>query len=122
VEDRISRGLQHRHEMCCEKGGHHGRQACTVRRWFHHGNVISRQVDLYMTRGLLVKFSCNSPTLYLIAHWRALLVVRSFVFEVMSGCYNSVYHRTSKHYTAARMQGLVIDSLEGRICRSCKTK
>ena len=34
-----------------------------------------------MQRGLLVEFSCNSPTLYLIAHWRALLVVRSFVLE-----------------------------------------
>jgi len=34
-----------------------------------------------MQQGLLVKFSCNSPTLYLIAHWRALLVVRSFVLE-----------------------------------------
>ena len=34
-----------------------------------------------MQRGLLVKFSCNSPIRYLIAHWRALLVVRSFVLE-----------------------------------------
>jgi len=34
-----------------------------------------------MQRGLLVEFSCNSPTCYLIAHWRALLVVRSFVLE-----------------------------------------
>jgi len=28
MEDRISGGLQHCHKMCCEKGGHHGRQAC----------------------------------------------------------------------------------------------
>ena len=34
-----------------------------------------------MQRGLLVEFSCNSPTLYLIALLRALLVVRSFVLE-----------------------------------------
>ena len=34
-----------------------------------------------MQRGLLVEFSCNSPIRYLIAHWRALLVVRSFVLE-----------------------------------------
>ena len=34
-----------------------------------------------MQRGLLVEFSCNSPICYLIAHWRALLVVRSFVLE-----------------------------------------
>ena len=34
-----------------------------------------------MQWGLLVEFSCNSPTLYLIALLRALLVVRSFVLE-----------------------------------------
>ena len=34
-----------------------------------------------MQQRLLVKFSCNSPTLYLIALLRALLVVRSFVLE-----------------------------------------
>jgi len=34
-----------------------------------------------MQQGLLVKFSCNFPIRYLIAHWRALLVVRSFVLE-----------------------------------------
>jgi len=28
MEDRISAGLQHRHETCCEKGGRRGRQAC----------------------------------------------------------------------------------------------
>ena len=28
MEDRIFRWLQHRHEMCCKKGGHHGRQTC----------------------------------------------------------------------------------------------
>ena len=30
VEDGISRGLQHHHEMCCEKGGCCGRRACMV--------------------------------------------------------------------------------------------
>jgi len=50
MEDRISRGLQHRHETCCEKGGHCGRRACMVQRWFHRGNIISGQVDLYMTQ------------------------------------------------------------------------
>jgi len=49
VEDGISRGLQHRHETCCEKDGHHGRRACMVQRWFHHGDIVSGQVDLYMT-------------------------------------------------------------------------
>ena len=49
MEDGISRGLQHCHEMCCEKGGCHGRRACMVQRWFHCGDVVSRQMDLYMT-------------------------------------------------------------------------
>ena len=45
-----------------------------------------------MQQGLLVKFSCNSPTLYLIPLLRALLVVRSFVLEwqvVATTCYRS---------------------------------
>ena len=62
MEDRISGGLQHRHEMCCEKGGHRGRQACMVRKWFHRGDVVSRQVDLYMTE----LFFC--PTLRTLDH------------------------------------------------------
>ena len=28
IEDGIPEGLQHCHKMCCEKGGHRGRQAC----------------------------------------------------------------------------------------------
>jgi len=34
MEDGISGGLQHRHEMCCEKGGCCRRQACMVQKWF----------------------------------------------------------------------------------------
>ena len=49
MEDRIPRWLQHHHEMCCEKGGYHGRRACMVQRWFHCGDVVSGQMDLYMT-------------------------------------------------------------------------
>jgi len=49
VEDRIPEELQHHYKTCCEKGGHRGRQACMIWRWFHHRNVISRQVDLPMT-------------------------------------------------------------------------
>jgi len=49
VEDGISRGLQHCHETCCEKGGRRGRRACIVRKWFHCRDVVSRQVDLHMT-------------------------------------------------------------------------
>ena len=55
VEDRISGGLQHRHETCCEKGGRRGRQACMVRRWFHRRDVISGQMDLYMTHVSLME-------------------------------------------------------------------
>ena len=49
MEDGISRGLQHRHKTCCEKDGCHRRQACIVQRWFHHRDIVSGQVDLYMT-------------------------------------------------------------------------
>jgi len=49
MKDGISKGLQHCHETCCKKGGHCGRWACMVWRWFHHGNIISGQMDLYMT-------------------------------------------------------------------------
>jgi len=49
MEDGISGGLQHRHEMCCEKDGCYGRRACMVQRWFHRRDVVSGQVDLYMT-------------------------------------------------------------------------
>ena len=49
MEDGISGGLQYRHETCCKKGGRRRRRACMVQRWFHHGDVISRQVDLHMT-------------------------------------------------------------------------
>jgi len=40
MEDGIPGRLQHRHEMCCEKGGCHGRQACIVQRWHHRGDVV----------------------------------------------------------------------------------
>jgi len=40
MEDGISRRLQHCHKTCCEKGGHHGRQACMVQRWHHRGDVV----------------------------------------------------------------------------------
>ena len=49
MEDRIPGGLQHHHKTCCEKGGCHERRAGRVRKWFHHGDVISGQVDLHMT-------------------------------------------------------------------------
>jgi len=49
MEDRISGGLQHCPETCCEKGGCCGRRACMVRKWFHHGDIVSGQVDLHMT-------------------------------------------------------------------------
>ena len=60
-----------------------------------------------MQRGLLVEFSCNSPICYLIAHWRALLVVRSFVLEwrvVVSG---AVHTGLEVRRMDSEMSGLV---------------
>ena len=48
VEYRIPGWLQHCYEMCCKKGDCRGRWACMIWRWFHHGNIISGQVDLHM--------------------------------------------------------------------------
>ena len=42
MEDGIPGGLQHRHETCCEKGGHCGRRACMVQRWHHRRDVVFR--------------------------------------------------------------------------------
>jgi len=55
MEDGIPRRLQYRHETCCEKGGHRGRQACMVQRWHHHGDIVSGQVDLYITTSTSIK-------------------------------------------------------------------
>ena len=40
MEDGIPGRLQHHHEICCEKGGCHGRRACIVQRWHHRGDVV----------------------------------------------------------------------------------
>ena len=53
MEDGIPRGLQHRHEMCCEKGGRRGRRACRVQRWHHYGDVV------FQTGGLVYDISMN---------------------------------------------------------------
>jgi len=47
MEDGISRGLQHRHKTCCEKGGCCGRQACMVRK------VVSPRGRYFRTGGLV---------------------------------------------------------------------
>ena len=49
VEDGISRWLQHCYKTCCKKDGYCERQACIIWRWYHHRNVISRQVNLDIT-------------------------------------------------------------------------
>ena len=46
MDDRIPGGLQHLHKTCCEKGGYHGRRACMVQRWHHHGDVVFRTGEL----------------------------------------------------------------------------
>ena len=40
MEDRIPGRLQHRHEMCCKKGGHYGRWAYMIWRWLHCGDIF----------------------------------------------------------------------------------
>ena len=50
MEDGIPRWLQHYYKICCEKGSCCGRQACIIRRQYHYGDVISRQIDLHMTK------------------------------------------------------------------------
>ena len=42
-----------------------------------------------MQRGLLVEFSCNFPTLYLIAHWRSFARCEIICPWVTSSCYNT---------------------------------
>jgi len=55
MEDGIPGWLQHCHETCCEKGGHHGKQACMVWRWFHHGDVIlDRCCSNHLSQGQMI--------------------------------------------------------------------
>ena len=63
MEDRMSGGLQHCSKTCCKKCGCHGRWACMIWRWFHHGNIISRQVDLHM---IISSFNNLLPRLQII--------------------------------------------------------
>ena len=65
MEDRISRGLQHRHKICCEKGGHYGRQACMVQRWHHRRDVVFQIGGLaYDTSDKHKKYLINNLYLY----------------------------------------------------------
>ena len=59
MEDRIPGWLQHRHKTCCEKDGHCGRWACIIQRWFYCGDVVSGQMDLYMTAEVVVVSGCS---------------------------------------------------------------
>jgi len=52
MEDGIPRGLQHHHEMCCEKGGRRGRRACMVQRWHHCRDIV------FWTGGLVYDKGC----------------------------------------------------------------
>ena len=40
MEDRIPGGLQHYSKTCCEKGGHHRRQACMFEGGFTIGMLF----------------------------------------------------------------------------------
>jgi len=70
MEDGISGRLQHRHKMCCEKGGHRGRQACMVWKWFYCRDVVSGQVDLHMT---------TESFTHLCSYWTLCLVVATIL-------------------------------------------
>ena len=48
MENGIPGELQHRHEMCCKKGGHYGRRAYDLEVTSLWG-YISGRVDLHMT-------------------------------------------------------------------------
>ena len=61
MEDGIPRGLQHRHETCCEKGGRHGRWACMVQRWHHRGDVVFQTGGLVYDSILPLGLSLQSP-------------------------------------------------------------
>ena len=61
MEDRISRGLQHRHMTCCEKGGRRGRRACRVQRWHHRGDVVFRTGGLVYDSIPPLGLSLRSP-------------------------------------------------------------
>ena len=68
MEDGISRWLQHHHKMCYKKDGHHGRQACMIWRWLHHGDVVSGWVDLHITwHSLSLKTPPTQNLVWLIA-------------------------------------------------------
>ena len=56
MKNRIPRWLQHYCKVCYKKGRCHERQACIIRRWYHYGDVISGQVDLYITETLISSF------------------------------------------------------------------
>ena len=58
MEDRIPGRLQHRHETCCEKDGHHGRRACMVQRWHHRGDIV------FQTGGLV--YDTKTPSICLL--------------------------------------------------------
>ena len=61
MEDGIPRVLQHHHKMCCEKGGCHGRQACMVQRWHHHGDVVFQTGGLVYNSIPPLGLSLQSP-------------------------------------------------------------
>jgi len=61
MEDGISGGLQHRHIMCCEKGGCRGRRACRIQRWHHHGDVVFRTGGLVYDSIPPLGLSLRSP-------------------------------------------------------------
>ena len=63
MEDGIPGGLQHHHEMCCEKGGCRGRWACMVQRWHHYRDVVFRTGGLVYN--ILLVFAIEESSIFL---------------------------------------------------------
>jgi len=94
VEDGIPRGLQYHHKTCYEKGGCHRRWACIIWRWFYHGDIISRQVNLYMTTLQIIWMVCNAFWSYKYSYSLSVIHEQYFLWP-----FECLYHNLSGWYT-----------------------
>ena len=86
MKDRIPRRLQHRHETCCEKGSHRGRQACMVQRWHHHRNVV------FQTDGLVYDRSRSKRQMFVLDITRELNGVSSTKLPTLYTLLDGLYY------------------------------
>ena len=93
---------------------------------YHAINVTTTEAELFAIRCGINQAIQIPGTSHIIIITDALHMAQR-IFDSTIYCYIlvsiiGVYHKISEHYTAVRMQGLVIDSLGSRICRFCKAK